>query len=1246
MAVRILQWNACGLAGRRQEFQQFLLTHDIDIACIQETFLKPDKDLSFPGYTSIRSDRTAPKGGLAIFVRTGIIHAGVRTPNSMECQAVQVKTSVGLITIVNIYIPPGTTQPSFSDLFQWNNSIIVGDMNAKNRLWGSDKNDARGSALEDAITTHNYVVLNTGQGTYQTYGGSMTHIDVSLTSTQLATRCRWMTWNNTMGSDHVPIIITINARPEKQLFSGPKWKFAKADWITFRRFIDDKVETTEFNNDDVNQLNSKVTDVIIEAAKKSVPETKKTALSRRQKPLPYWNDDIKTAIRNRNRARNKMNRTKNIDDCIEYRRLKSIAQRVIRSTARQHWQSFCDKLTDTSRLSSVWSMARKMNGTKSNPSPASLLDDGNTVTDNNEKAEIFARTFATVSSSSNYSPKFAAYKADVEQNHNHLFENDAPDTDMSKHLNKEFVATELNRAIDQLRKNTAPGDDRIAYEFFQQMPPSGRRAVLFLFNAVWSTGRLPKSWKHAVILPILKPGKDPHQASSYRPISLTSTLSKLMERLVTNRLMWYLEKYNLLSNVQSGFRKGRNAIDHIVRLQDLISRHQKNKGYVLAVFIDFEKAFDMVWRKGLLLKLKSFSINGRMFNWIADFNTDRTFQVRVGDTLSSIHKLENGTNQGSMISPELFLCMIDDLPDCLQNVQTSLFADDSSLYKAGRNINLLQTAVQRDLSALQDWCDKWGFRISTEKTVAVLFTKSTNRPDVKLEINGRQIKVAKSTKFLGVIFDQQLTWSEHIDYISSKCGKRLNLMRAVSGARWGATHKSLVTIYRALIRSVLDYGALAYDSASTSQLQKLDRMQSSALKLCCGAMKSTAIAALQVECGEAPLRLRRLQHQIKFAVKVIATNNHVAKSVFEDQWTTHYGNFDDNSKPMALKVSPFLEEINVDDTEAPKSGNFAPWLVAGPDIDRSLTMEINKKDAPTILATLARDKISQEYSTYVHIYTDASKNETGRVGIGCHIQSTSSFSAMDLERRLTDGVAVQTGELAAIKLALENVRQLEQITAFKRYVIFTDSLSSVENFISGKSHSRPNLMNDTTDVLHTIKSQITLVWVPSHIGIPGNERADRLAYAATQRPHVDIEIGLELQETYKKVDSYITNLWQQEWNDGTTGRHFYSIQPDVTSKERPQFKKRSTEVLAHRLRLGRCQLNAYLYRIACHETGKCASCGQPETIDHYLISCPTNDVASKVQYICNKEQVEFIVPAILRSSTVLDAIHRFIDRPL
>ena len=139
--------------------------------------------------------------------------------------------------------------------------------------------------------------------------------------------------------------------------------------------------------------------------------------------------------------------------------------------------------------------------------------------------------------------------------------------------------------------------------------------------------------------------------------------------------------------------------------------------------------------------------------------------------------------------------MIDDLPNSLQTVETSLFADDSSLYKAGRNIKMLQKAVQGDLNALQHWCDKWGFKVSTEKTVAVLFSASTQRREVNLQINGKAIRMEKSVRFLGVVFDQHLTWKEHIDYVSSKSNKRLNLMRAVSGTKWGATQKSLITIY-------------------------------------------------------------------------------------------------------------------------------------------------------------------------------------------------------------------------------------------------------------------------------------------------------------------------------------------------------------------------------------------------------------------------------------------------------------------
>jgi len=222
-----------------------------------------------------------------------------------------------------------------------------------------------------------------------------------------------------------------------------------------------------------------------------------------------------------------------------------------------------------------------------------------------------------------------------------------------------------------------------------------------------------------------------------------------------------------------------------MRLQDTILKHNYNKGYTVGVFIDFTSAFDMVWQKGLLIKMKDMGLTGNIFGFVDNFLTNRTMQVRVGGELSDTHILENGTAQGSVISPILFLLMINDIAASLRSVQTSLFADDSCIYKSGRNLEAIVKCIQSNLDKIVDWCELWGFKINVNKTVAVLFTHRIDKIESNILIRGQPIKIDKTVKFLGLIFDSKLSWNAHIAHIEGKCKKRLNLMRMLSGQTWG-----------------------------------------------------------------------------------------------------------------------------------------------------------------------------------------------------------------------------------------------------------------------------------------------------------------------------------------------------------------------------------------------------------------------------------------------------------------------------
>jgi hypothetical protein len=297
------------------------------------------------------------------------------------------------------------------------------------------------------------------------------------------------------------------------------------------------------------------------------------------------------------------------------------------------------------------------------------------------------------------------------------------------------------------------------------------------------------------------------------------------------------------------------------------------KEYCIAIFFDLEKAYDRLRPQRLLLKLRRLGILGNMYNFIVGLLHAKYISVKVGSELSDRRRLDIGVPQGSSISPTVFNIMLSDLPaGCLRGDNVSIFADDICIWRRGKNLELTSKQIQKHVNEISAWCDLNDFAMSAEKTKCMVFShRRENKCSVRL--NNNNIEIVESHKFLGVNFDSKLTWDKHIDSIVVRSKQRCNLLRCLSGTYWGADMHSLLMLYRTYIRPIIDYGCIIYQTASKSQLSKLDRIQAQALRICLGALRHTSTSAIQTVSGEEPLHVRRKYLSLCYYIKTMTKTN-------------------------------------------------------------------------------------------------------------------------------------------------------------------------------------------------------------------------------------------------------------------------------------------------------------------------------------------------------------------------------------
>ena len=1078
-------------------------------------------------------------------------------------------------------------------------------------------------------------MLNTGEGTFIKQDGTLSHLDIGVASNSLAVKCRWEVLDCCWNSDHLPTQITFAEAPDIEDSQFKKWNFRKADWESFTQQAKEEI-TEKLLVPSIQESCKLISSSIEKLAENSIPKTKPVNNSKRM--VPFWNEDCDVAVQNKEKSRKKMHDSKTLSDGNLYRKAKAKTQYIVKNSKREHWQDYCNTLNDKTKLGAVWRMSKKMAGIKSTTQIANIKEGQNIQIKNEDKANALARAFASNSSDKNYTAEFNANRSKLEDDQRRgaapKTGSDQPADNLVNStlqaVNEKFSIDELQSAIAQCKNGTAPGEDMITYEMLKHFPPTSLEIILELYNRIWETGLLPKEWKHSIVLPFVKPGKDPSSPDSYRPIALTSALCKIMERMITNRLNWFMESNKLFNPMQTGFRKNKSTLDHIMRLQSEVQNSINHGQYTAGVFLDFSKAYDMLWKDGLMRKLAKLKISGNIYNFIENFLSDRTFQVKVGNCLSETLKLENGTPQGSVISPILFLIMINDFPEPCNNVKNAIFADDSSIWKSGRDLFKIVEALQIELNKIQEWCDQWGFILSKEKTIAVIFTRKRIDYIPALKLCDKTIEWKKEVKFLGVIFDSRLTWVAHMDYIVERCKKRLNFMRSVSGIAWGANKESLLIIYKALIRSVIDYGCSAYNTASDNVKAKLDKIQAQALRICCGAMKCTAVSALQIECGEMALRLRREGLQYKYGIKIKSTMDHPSADILRQNVKIKR-----NKTSFAKETVKYLNQMPP--TVGPRPGMTPPWHHKPINPVLELHNKVSRVTAPVTVKQLALELLAR-YPDFIKVFTDGSKDSRGIVGSAYCIASLSIKRSF----RLSDNVSVYTAEMVAIREALRFILNHKIIKA----IVATDSLSVLQSLQSGVSHSRPTLLQElrvTIDQIAKAGGELIFIWVPAHCGINGNEQADQLAKLALNNKKVDKEIDFELKEANISVDTFITEKWQKEWVAAKTGRSLFEIEPVVTHRVKYTHKSRVQESTITRMRLGKCYLNSYLHKIAVHPDGLCEHCSEPETIEHYIFKCRANkELTDEIVSRCKTLKLVASTSNVLANKQLSNHLYSFI----
>lgn len=1237
MTIKVLQANLNRSSLATENTLHLALELGVEILAVQEPWLAnfgndheyiTRRSITHHSFTqvfpSITNKELRPRTMIYILKNT-LLQTSLwdQSPQDPDMMAIRIHGNGSDFILFNIYNQKCQTGRSLTTiercmpLLKPNaSSIVVGDFNEHHPNWDPLNPISRGAnTLHEWFVGNNLSIMNKiGEGTFHRPNmKNFSTIDLTLAGKKMADKiANWQVIHT--GSDHMGILFDVH-EPSRELARfqphQTRYNVNKANWNLFEKTLKKLLGRAPTVNDQVlhslatytakqvlqrpdiqaklDRVAIELTTILTTAADKAIP--RKTTLKTQK---AWWNksltDQRKLFLKAQRRVKSK---PEDAEAAADYRKLRNKYFQAIKVCKKNHWNAFLEK-------ESPDTIFKAMKYTK--------------AVQVNQIPNIRSETGQTCVS---FYSKCQALRESLFPSPPHIKPFEWADHKERTWTWPELSIGEIEEVFNSVIRGKTPGPDGLDQFILQQA--FNRNKIIFtqIYALYLKLGYHPICWRQATGVVLAKPGKPSYsEPKAYRIISLLNCLGKTLERIIAKRLGILAETTDLLHKSQIGGRLKKSAIDACMLLTNTIQTEKLDGRKTSTLLLDVKGAFDHVAKDQLLREMSRLGLPLSLLSWVDSFLRNRTLGLAFDGRTENFNNIETGVPQGSPISPILFLIYIRNLFPST-SVRYLSYIDDISMTASSNSFKNNIKILTREANHLYKRAESYAVKFDLAKSELIHFGRSKSSKHMSLQLpDGTNIHPKSTVRWLGVWFDQNLTFKDHVNIRIAQAKAAFGRMSRLANTEKGLTPYAMRQLYIACIRSISDYASPVWWRQQQHITQKLQGLQNMALRKILGCFKTSPIKPMEIEACLYPPAVRLNHAHRRYAFRIIhMTSSHpIQKELIQKlENQLEESNFsDDNENKITTRhtqeqlllvwqsLSTIIEDKRIEEIK-PFNQNFEP---------KSFVTNISRLDKKT--EALRHNQLIRDLngSNKLIYYTDASETQGG-LGIGVSFKATHLKTGESIFRSKNIGLnqIVFNGELEGICMALEHAASLTEY--IEEVGVFTDSKAAIQSLGNNSCSAGLEWKTRATVAaakLNNFGTKVFIQWVPGHSNVPGNEDVDILAKEATQLQPDESKISIAY------VQSIIRQKADLEWLDHLNKKNIIEEDLTKTYYERhygwhlrkhmlvPKGTKRKIASSFYQLKTNHGYFKSYLYRFE-HTANNLCSCGAKQTPLHLLLNC-------------------------------------------